>query len=231
MASDPLKKFPLSIFVLVIAALVLSAVISFYLGRMDAAKQLQAPNPQASGPTGIPRSNGLVRLPPQRFENWTLVCAQNAAKVTRCNLALTAVNKANKKPVLNLAVTRNAKGRALLLVVTPPGALLSAGVHLTPGTGKEMIARFVRCGGGACEAAMPFDDAAAAEFTAAAATTVAFIAGNGKPVSLKIPNGGFAAGYAAWLGAMPAPAAAPVTNPAPAKPANTTPDPSTTPAP
>jgi invasion protein IalB len=148
-----------------------------------------------------------------------MACVQNVAKVTRCSLVLEAISKANKKPILNLAVTRNARGRAVMVVITPPGALLSAGVHLTPGTGKEVVAQFVKCGQGACEAVAPFDDAIAAEFTAAPTTEVKFVAGNGKTASLKIPNGGFGAAYPAWLAAMPAPAGAPATAPMAAKPA------------
>jgi hypothetical protein len=95
---------------------------------------------------------------------------------------------------------------------------LSAGVHLTPGIGKEVVAQFVKCGSGACEAVAAFDDAVAAEFTAAPTTEVKFVAGNGKTASLKIPNGGFGAAYPAWLSAMPAPAGAPA--PSPTKPAS-----------
>ena len=234
MADEYLKKIPLSVILVVIAALVLSSVISFYLGRMDGAKQAQAPVVETTGPSTVPPANGVVRLPPQRFESWTLACAQNVAKVTRCNLVLQAINKANKKPVLNLLVTRNAKGRALMVVITPPGALLSAGVHLTPGTGKELVAQFIKCGKGACEAVLPFDDATAAEFTAAATTTVTFVAGNGKTASLKIPNGGFGAAYPAWLAAMPAPAGAPLATPPAAAPRPATvtrPAPAAAPAP
>lgn len=220
MPSESARKFPLPIILLVIAALVVAAVVSFYLGRMDGGRQSNSPVVEATGPSAVPRENGVVKLPPQRFENWTLACVQNAAKVTRCSLVLQAINKANKKPVLTLAVSRNARGRALMIVITPPGALLSAGVHLTPGTGKELIARFVKCAAGACEAVVGFDDAAAAEFTAAATTVVSFVAGNGKTASLKIPNGGFGAAYPAWLAAMPAPAGAPAASaPAPTKPA------------
>jgi invasion protein IalB len=219
MPSETARKFPLPVILLVIAALVVAAVVSFYLGRMDGEKQSN-PVVEATGPNAVPRENGVVKLPPQRFENWTLACAQNAAKATRCSLVLQAINKANKKPVLSLAVSRNVRGRALLIVITPPGALLSAGVHLTPGSGKELVARFVKCAAGACEAVAAFDDAAAAEFTAAATTVVSFVAGNGKTASLKIPNGGFAAAYPAWLAAMPAPAGAPAAAPpAPTRPA------------
>jgi invasion protein IalB len=235
------KKVPLPVILVVIAALVVSAVVSFYLGRLDGQTVVPAaPQPPvATGPGAAPpAANGLVRLPLQRFENWSLACVQNAAKVTRCNLVLQAVNKANKKPVLNLAITRNAKGRALMIVVTPPGALLAAGVRLTPGSGKEIVAQFVKCGRGACEAVAMFDDAVADEFTAASVTTVVFVAGNGKPLSLKIPNGGFGAAYPAWLAAMPAPEAAPSAAPAPRAPAPAArapvvraPEPVTTPAP
>jgi invasion protein IalB len=213
MPSEPVRKFPLPVILLVIAALVVAAVVSFYLGRMDGAKQSGNPVVEASGPNAVPRENGVVKLPPQRFENWTLACVQNSAKLTRCSLVLQAINKANKKPVLSLAVSRNARGRALMIVITPPGALLSAGVHLTPGSGKELVARFVKCATGACEAVVGFDDAAAAEFTAAATTVVSFVAGNGKTASLKIPNAGFGAAYPAWLAAMPAPAGAPAASP------------------
>jgi len=216
MPAESVRKIPLPVILLVIAALVVSAVVSFYLGRMDGERQAQPP--VAEAPTAVPRERNFVKLPPQRFENWTLACVQNPAKVTRCSLVLEAVNRANKKPILNLAVTRNARGRAVMVVITPPGALLSAGVHLTPGTGKEIVAQFVKCGAGACEAVAAFDDAIAAEFTAAAVTEVKFVAGNGKTASLKIPNGGFAAAYPAWLSAMPAPAAA-ATPPPPTKPA------------
>ena len=238
-SESPFKNIPLPVILVVIAALVVSAVVSFYLGRMDSQKQSPVPAQVATGPGVAPPANGLVRLPPQRFENWALACVQNAAKVTRCNLVLQAINKANKKPVLNIAITRNAKGRAVMIIVTPPGALLAAGVHLTPEAGKEIVAQFIRCGAGACEAAALFDDAMAAEFTAAATTTVVFVAGNGKQISLKIPNGGFGAGYPAWLAAMPPPAApppssAPVlrsTSPRAPAPAARAPEPASPPAP
>jgi len=226
MPSESVRKIPLPVILLVIAALVVSAVVSFYLGRMDGERQSQAPVVEASEPNAVPRPGNLVKLPPQRFENWTLACVQNVAKVTRCSLVLEAINKANKKPILNLAVTRNVRGRAVMVVITPPGALLSAGVHLTPGTGKEIVAQFVKCGAGACEAVAAFDDAVAAEFTAAAATEVKFVAGNGKTVSLKIPNGGFAAAYPAWLSAMPAPPGAAAPAPAATRPAVPRPAPS-----
>ncbi len=220
MPSESVRKIPLPVILLVVAALVVAAVVSFYLGRMNGERQGSSPVAEATGPNTVPRENGLVRLPPQRFENWTLACVQNAAKVTRCSLVLEAISKANKKPVLSLAVSRNMRGRAVMIVITPPGALLSAGVHLTPGSGKELVARFVKCAAGACEAIVAFDDAAAAEFTAAATTVVSFVAGNGKTASLKIPNGGFGAAYPAWLAAMPAPAAAPAASPPPpSKPA------------
>jgi invasion protein IalB len=229
MTSESLKKIPLWAVLGVIAALVLSAVVSFYLGRMDGEKRSATLTAGTTAPGGIPPANPLVRLPPQRFESWTLACARNTAGVTRCNLVLQAINKANKKPVLSFLVTRGVKGKAAMVVVTPPGALLSAGVHLTPGTGKEHVARFIKCGAGACEAAMPFDDATAAEFTAAATTSVSFVAGNGKVATLKIPNGGFSAAYPAWLSAMPAPASAPVAVPPPSAPARTRPAPATLP--
>jgi len=227
MPSESARKIPLPVILLVVAALVVAAVVSFYLGRMNGERQ-SSPVVEATGPSAVPRENGVVKLPPQRFENWTLACIQNAAKVTRCSLVLQAINKVNKKPVLSLAVSRNMRGRALMIVITPPGALLSAGVHLTPGSGKELVARFVKCAAGACEAVVGFDDAAAAEFTAAATTVVSFVAGNGKTASLKIPNGGFGAAYPAWLAAMPAPAAAPAASPPPpTKPAaNRSPAPS-----
>ena len=220
MPSESVRKIPLPVILLVIAALVVSAVVSFYLGRMDGERQAQVPVVEAPGPNAVPRQGNLVKLPPQRFENWTLACVQNVAKVTRCSLVLEAVNKANNKHVLNLAITRNARGRAVMVVITPPGALLSAGVHVTPGTGKEIVAQFVKCASGACEAVAAFDDAVAAEFTAAPTTEVKFVAGNGKTASLKIPNGGFAAAYPAWLAAMPAPPAAAAPTPAATKPAS-----------
>jgi invasion protein IalB len=219
MPSESDRKIPLPVILLVIAALVVSAVVSFYLGRMDGERQSTVPVAESAGPNAVPRQGNLVKLPPQRFENWTLACVQNVAKVTRCSLVLEAINKANKKPVLSLAITRNARGRAVMVVITPPGALLSAGVHLTPGTGKEIVAQFVKCGSGACEAVAAFDDAVAAEFTAAPTTEVKFVAGNGKTASLKIPNGGFGAAYPAWLSAMPAPAG--TAAPAATKPAST----------
>lgn len=221
MPSDSVRKIPLPVILLVIAALVVSAVVSFYLGRMDGERQTQPPVVEATAPGAVPRQNGLVKLPPQRFENWTLACVQNAAKATRCSLVLEAISKANKKPILSMAITRNLRGRAVMVVITPPGALLSAGVHLTPGTGKEVVAQFVKCGSGACEAVAAFDDAVAAEFTAAAATEVKFVTGNGRTASIKIPNGGFGAAYPAWLAAMPAPPGAPTPAPAATKPTPT----------
>ena len=43
MPSEPDRKFPLPVILLVIAALVVSAVVSFYLGRMDGERQTQPP--------------------------------------------------------------------------------------------------------------------------------------------------------------------------------------------
>ena len=146
-----------------------------------------------------------MRLPPKKFENWALACVKTPKNVTRCSLVLRAVSKDTKKLLMTLAVSRSGNGKPIMVVVTPPGALLSAGVRLTPGTAKEVTARFVQCGRGACEAAMLLDDAAVTAFSNAPTTTVAFVAGNGKPLGLKLPTAGFAAGYAAWELAMPAP--------------------------
>ena len=204
------KKIPPTYVALVVVGLVAVGVISFYVGRTNGLEQAQRQSQTAptilAGQPPRPLENGLVRLPPKRFENWTLACVQTAAKATHCGLVLNAINGSNKKRVLSLAITRDARGKTVLIAVTPPGAILSAGVHLTPGTAAEMVARFMKCGQGACEAAALFDAAAANAFTSAATTTVTFVAGDGKPVSIKIPTSGFAAGYAAWQAAMPAPA-------------------------
>lgn len=218
MAEDNLfKKIPPIAYIAAVLLLALIAGFSYYLGKKQSSESTVA---GTSAP--IP-ANKIVRLPPERFGNWNLACGETPQKVKRCSLALDAVNR-DKKPVLGLRLVRNQRGQALMIAITPPGAILSAGVHLAPEGGKELVAQFVRCGRGACEAIGLFDEANASAFTAAATLHVRFVAGNGKPIALKIPNAGFDAAYPKWLEVMPAPAAAPpghATAPAPAAPSPT----------
>jgi invasion protein IalB len=219
MAEDNLfKKIPPIAYIAAVLLLVLIAGFSYYLGKKQSAE------PTVAGTSAPIPASKFARLPPERFGNWNLVCGETPQKVKRCSLALDAVNK-DKRPVLGLRLVRNQRGQALLVVITPPGAILSAGVRVAPEGGKELVAQFIRCGQGACQAVAVFDDASASTFAAASTLHVKFVAGNGKPVALKIPNAGFDAAYPKWLETMPAPAAATAPPAAATPPADATPPP------
>lgn len=176
-------------------ALALAGTLGFYIGKNQIIGAGTEPTATAQA-TALPK--GITRLPVQKFGNWNLNCLQNLEKQKKCELVLRAVDKTRKALVLSLVVARNAKGEALLVVVTPPSVTFSAGVQLAAGTGQPVTAAFASCRPGSCQAAISLADPTAEALSSADFLQVSYVAGAGNKVSYKLPMTGFREGYAAW---------------------------------
>ena len=177
--------------------LALAGTAGFYIGK----EQIIGGAAPATTMAQVPQlPKGVTRLPVQKFGNWNLNCLQNEQKQKKCELVLRAVDKTRKALVLSLVVARNAKGEALLVVVTPPSVTFSAGVQLVPGAGQPLTAAFASCRPGSCQAAVVLADAVTESLSSADTLEVSYVAGAGNKVSYKLPMTGFREGYSAWQG-------------------------------
>lgn len=175
--------------------LALAGTLGFYIGKNQIIGGTTPTTSTAEAPQ-LPK--GITRLPVQKFGNWNLNCLQNLEKQKKCELVLRAVDKTRKALVLSLVVARNAKGEALLVVVTPPSVMFSAGVQLVPGTSQPLTAGFAACRPGSCQAAVALADPVTDALSSADFLQVSYVAGAGNKVSYKLPLTGFREGYAAW---------------------------------
>jgi invasion protein IalB len=204
--------------VLVLAAVVsLAAVggIAYNFGYQQGVHSV------AAAPAAQPGRPQVTRLPPKRFGNWIEQCALSAQQEKRCRLVFQVVDKSRQHLVLRLVVSRGPKGRAVLIALTPPDAVVRGGISVEPGTAQPLVLPFVSCGPGVCRAGAPLADDFVNALSSAPETTISYQAGTGRPVSYKLPTQGFASAYSAWLADEPPPPAAqtPVA-PVPAAPHN-----------
>lgn len=174
-----------------IVALTIVALIGYYAGRQNA-----TPAQVVSGP-GRARQSQFIRLPPQHFDSWTLQCLQGPRGGKRCSLVLMAVDKERKHILLRLSVLRSRQG-TMLVALTPPNALLSAGFTLTPDKAQAIQAPFARCLPQACEAITALSDPIVKTLSGADKSHVRFVSAGGRPIEFEIPTTGFSDGYAAW---------------------------------
>lgn len=173
-----------------IVLLSLVALIGYYAGRQNVT---QAPVAAGRGPV----RPQIARLAPQHFDSWTLQCIQGPRGGKRCALVLMAVDKSRKHLLLRLSVVRSKKG-PVLVALTPPNALLSAGFTLTPAKSQALVAPFARCLPRACEAMTDLTDTLVKGLSGADKSHVRFVGAAGRQIEFEIPTTGFANGYAAW---------------------------------
>jgi invasion protein IalB len=214
-----------------IAVIVIAAVggVAFYAGRHNA--QQDAMRPIAQRAAGGP---AFTRLPPTKYGNWTLLCVLDPRQTKHCSLVFQAVDTPRRHLRMRIGVMRTARGRVAMAIITPPNALVAAGVKLTPGNNPAVTVPFLRCMPRACQASVVVTDPLLTSLSGSDSTQVSFVAGTGKPVSYKLPTQGFKEGYAAWLAESPAPpaSATAVETAAPPEPSTVTPPaPATTPVP
>jgi invasion protein IalB len=198
--------------VLVLAAIVaLAAVggIAYNFGYRQGAASVVAAQPAR------PAQPQVTRLPPKRFGNWTEQCALDAQQVKRCRLIFQVADKSRQHLVLRLLVSRGPKGRAVLIALTPPNAVVRGGISIAPGTAQPLVLPFLSCGPGACRAGALLADDFVNALSSAAETTVSYQAGTGRPVTYKLPTQGFSSAYSAWLADDPPPPDAQTPAPAP----------------
>jgi invasion protein IalB len=180
-----------------ILGLALAGTAGFYIGKNQVVVD-KSPVGATARPPAPQLPAGVTRLPVQKFGSWNLTCLQNLQKQKKCELVLRAMDRTRKALVLSLAVARNAKGEALLVVVTPPSVAFAAGVRLVPGTSPEMKVGFATCAPGACQAIVGLSDSVVAALSSAEVLQVSYVAGTGRPVNYKLPITGFSQGFAAW---------------------------------
>ena len=162
-----------------------------------------------------PPAPAVPPLPPgsRSFDNWALACQRDAQNVNRCSLLIRVLNRDNRQLVMSLSLTRGPQGRSIMVVTTPPGIAVPAGVTLTPVNGTAVKGDVQTCRPNGCTAVVVLNDMTIMELSGAPTTTVGYVAANGQNVNLNLPTQGFAAGYSAWLADYPPP---PATEEAPA---------------
>jgi invasion protein IalB len=171
--------------------LVLVGVGAFLAGQHYAPTTVVAVPGQARAPVRF------TRLPPQKFENWTLNCIRGPRGGQRCGLVLSVVDQSRTHLMLRLDVLRSAKGPAMV-VVAPPNTLLTAGFTITPDKAQPTSIPFTRCMPRACEAVFVMSDTFRRGLSSAPTAQIHYVTANGRPVDHQIPIKGFEAGYAAW---------------------------------
>jgi invasion protein IalB len=184
----------------IVIAVAAVAGAAFYAGRHTAEQDAMRPIAQRAG-LGGPH---FTRLPPKQFGNWTLACVLDAQQTKHCTLVFQAVDNTRRHLLMRIAVVRTNKGRIAMAILTPPNALVAAGVKLTPGNNPVITVPFLRCMPRACQASLLLTDPFVKSLSGSDSTQVSFVAGTGKPVSYKLPTQGFKDGYAAWLVENPA---------------------------
>jgi invasion protein IalB len=136
------------------------------------------------------------------FGKWVLGCIADAAQAKRCRLALQVVDKTRTHLVLSFVVSRTPQGKPALGILTPPRAVLPAGVSLTLGD-RHATVPFVTCAPSACQAGTLLDDGLAAALSGTDVLEVGYLAGPGRPITYRVPIAGFADGLKAWQAAVP----------------------------
>ena len=184
-----------AIAILVAAILAVGAVGAFIFLRPD-------PEPQQAG---------IPPLPPgtRSFGNWALLCGQNEQTGQgRCGLLMRVINQEAQRVLMRLNLTRGPQGNAIIVVDTPPGVVIPAGVSITPENGTAATGPVQVCRPNGCTGIVLLTDELATALSGVANATISYVAANGQAVNLSLPINGFAEGYAAWQAAYPAPPAA-----------------------
>jgi invasion protein IalB len=158
-------------------------------------------------PPPPPPQQTIPQLPPgtQSFGNWALVCNQPEGDAQRCSLLMRVINQEAQQVLMSLNLTRGPLGNAIVVINTPPGVTIPAGVSLTPEGGTTETGGVQVCRPQGCTGVIVLSETLLAEMSAVETTTVGYTAANGQAVNLALPTTGFAEGYAAWDLAFPAP--------------------------
>jgi invasion protein IalB len=127
------------------------------------------------------------------FDGWQVDCVETD-KAKNCSMSAALVNSKTKQVVISLSVAKTKDGNKLV-VRTPNGVLLSAGVGLGFGNAKPSSLPFYTCGPKACIAETPLTDDWISALSADAELKITFSMVNAKPVSQGIPLKGFADGF------------------------------------
>jgi invasion protein IalB len=158
-----------------------------------------------SGPAnrgGVPPLPANARM----FNNWALIGCQPNANNARCVLVRRAVNQQTRRLIMQMTVTRVPNGAAIMVVTLPPNVAIPNGLTITPMGGTAVKGAIRRCVPQACTAAVALTDTLANEMAATDTTALEFVAANGRNIRMNVNIQGFNQGFAAWLGAVPAPA-------------------------
>jgi invasion protein IalB len=151
----------------------------------------------------------IPQLPPgtQTFGNWALVCGQGqtAEDAGRCGLLMRVIDQQAQRVLMSLNVTRGPQGNAIVVINTPPGVVIPAGVSLTPENGTAETGGIQVCRPQGCTGVILLTETLLAEMSAAEMTMLGYTAASGQPVNLNLPTTGFAEGFTAWQQAFPAP--------------------------
>jgi invasion protein IalB len=182
--------------ILVAAILAVGAIGAFIFLR---------PEPQPQQPV-----SQIPQLPPgtQSFGNWALVCnGQPGAQdgPDRCGLLMRVINQEAQRVMMSLNVTRGPQGNAIIVVNTPPGVIIPAGVSITPENGTQATGGVQVCRPNGCTGVVLLTEELKAELDGSQQAAIGYVAANGQPVNLNLPINGFVQGYAAWEAAFPAP--------------------------
>ena len=166
---------------------------------------------RSAAPPPPPPQSTIPQLPPgtQSYGNWALVCNQNQPQANdgpqRCGLLMRVINQEAQQVLMSLNVSRGPLGNAIIIVNTPPGITIPAGVSLTPENGTAATGGVQVCRPQGCTGVILLSEMLLAEMSAVEMTTLGYTAANGQAVNFNLPTTGFAEGYAAWNQAFPAP--------------------------
>jgi invasion protein IalB len=164
---------------------------------------------RSATPPPQPPQLTIPQLPPgtQTFGNWALVCgqAQEGQDAGRCGLLMRVIDQQAQRVLMSLTVSRGPQGNAIMVINTPPGVVIPAGVSLTPENGTAETGGIQVCRPQGCTGVILLTETLISEMSTVTMTALGYTAATGQPVNLNLPTTGFAEGFAAWQTAYPAP--------------------------
>ena len=132
------------------------------------------------------------------FQAWSLVCRDGAGNERRCVLFIAVADPDEKKVLLTFSIARTPKGMPVLVVDTPAGLTVDAGITVTAGRAEAITVPIQSCAPQRCRAVTELTPSLRASLETADVTSVSYMTADSKQSTYNLPTRGFRDGLTAW---------------------------------
>jgi invasion protein IalB len=132
------------------------------------------------------------------FQAWSLVCRDGSGDERRCVLFIAVADPDAKQVLLTFSVARTPKGMPVLVVDTPAGVTVDAGITVTAGRAEAITVPIQSCAPQRCRAVTELTSSLRAALETADVTSVSYVRADSQQSTYNLPTRGFKDGLTAW---------------------------------